>query len=336
MTATDHYKVLGIARNASEDEIKKAYRQLAKQWHPDKNKDPGAEDKFKEIGAAYETLKDGEKRRVYNMQKDGDAEREKMRRENASRTFGTGNNTTNTGSGFSSRFGPGSSFSFNNGGANFTFRSTFSTFGDTDKNKKSRKEQNKENNASSGTNAGKDKNSRKKAGGKTYDSNSSFKQRRTFDFGRPEWSHDFHDPEDDSTFSFKFFDSTNPFKDDPFEDFDKMFDDFFQDPFFSRSTMPKPMFEDIFDFNNMSGTSARARPEFNVFGYTQGHGGTEGSSPRRHRARRKSAEEDMWDWSNPIFGDKRKQDEDLYEDTTAEGWYGVHMCTHTCTLCTHL
>ena len=54
----DYYKTLGVPRTASDDQIKKAYRKLALKYHPDKNKDPGAEDKFKEIAEAYEVLSD--------------------------------------------------------------------------------------------------------------------------------------------------------------------------------------------------------------------------------------------------------------------------------------
>ena len=52
----DYYEVLGVSKNATPDEIKKAYRKLAMKYHPDVNKDPGAEDKFKEINEAYERM----------------------------------------------------------------------------------------------------------------------------------------------------------------------------------------------------------------------------------------------------------------------------------------
>lgn len=63
----DYYKMLGIARNASEDEIKKAYRRLALKYHPDKNKAPGAEERFKEVAEAYEVLSDKRKRDIYDQ-----------------------------------------------------------------------------------------------------------------------------------------------------------------------------------------------------------------------------------------------------------------------------
>ena len=61
----NHFTVLGLKAGASDDDIKKAYRTLAKRYHPDKNKEAGAEEKFKEIAAAYEILKDGQKREMY-------------------------------------------------------------------------------------------------------------------------------------------------------------------------------------------------------------------------------------------------------------------------------
>ncbi|HHH40567.1 MAG TPA: molecular chaperone DnaJ [Chloroflexi bacterium] len=62
----DYYEVLGVSRTASQEEIKKAYRRLARQYHPDVNKSPDAEARFKEINEAYEVLGDPEKRAAYD------------------------------------------------------------------------------------------------------------------------------------------------------------------------------------------------------------------------------------------------------------------------------
>lgn len=63
----DYYAILGVSKGASDDELKKAYRKLALKYHPDKNKSPGAEEKFKEIGEAYDVLSDPRKRQIYDQ-----------------------------------------------------------------------------------------------------------------------------------------------------------------------------------------------------------------------------------------------------------------------------
>ena len=66
-TKRDYYEVLGVSKTASEDEIKSNYRKLAKKYHPDLNKEPGAEEKFKEVQEAYEVLSDSNKRARYDQ-----------------------------------------------------------------------------------------------------------------------------------------------------------------------------------------------------------------------------------------------------------------------------
>lgn len=65
--ARDYYEMLGVSRNADADELKQAYRRLARKYHPDVNKEPEAEDRFKEISRAYEVLSDADMRSRYNQ-----------------------------------------------------------------------------------------------------------------------------------------------------------------------------------------------------------------------------------------------------------------------------
>ena len=66
MKYKDYYKILGVARGASDEEIKKAYRKLARKYHPDVSKEANAKERFQEVAEAYETLKDKEKRAAYD------------------------------------------------------------------------------------------------------------------------------------------------------------------------------------------------------------------------------------------------------------------------------
>ncbi len=63
----DYYSLLKIRRDATQDEVKRAYRRLARELHPDVNPDPETQERFKEITQAYEVLSDTEKRRMYDM-----------------------------------------------------------------------------------------------------------------------------------------------------------------------------------------------------------------------------------------------------------------------------
>jgi molecular chaperone DnaJ len=70
----DYYEVLGVPRDASSEDIKKAFRKLAFQYHPDRNREDGAAEKFKEINEAYEVLSDADKRSAYDRFGHGGAE----------------------------------------------------------------------------------------------------------------------------------------------------------------------------------------------------------------------------------------------------------------------
>lgn len=109
MANKDYYSVLGVEKNASEDEIKSAYRRLAKKYHPDLNKTEEAANKFKEINEAYEVLGDSKKRANYDQFGSADGN-----------PFGAGGNA---GGGFGDFFGGGA------GGFSDIFSDIFSAFG---------------------------------------------------------------------------------------------------------------------------------------------------------------------------------------------------------------
>ncbi len=96
----DYYKILGVERTASAEEVKKAYRRLAHKYHPDVNRSPDAEAKFKEVAEAYEVLKDPEKRKTYD-QFGGNWKDAQNARGGGTCDFGFGNGRQYTRSGFS-------------------------------------------------------------------------------------------------------------------------------------------------------------------------------------------------------------------------------------------
>jgi curved DNA-binding protein len=111
----DFYQILGVPRNADQDEIQRAYRKLARAYHPDVNSDPGAEDRFKEVSEAYDVLSDPQTRRRYDAfgpdfrQVPEDVDPEQWRRARASAGAGAG-------AGSQTRAGRGSGgFSFSGG-----------------------------------------------------------------------------------------------------------------------------------------------------------------------------------------------------------------------------
>jgi curved DNA-binding protein len=87
LSYTDYYEVLGVARDADNDAIRRAYRKLAREYHPDLNSDSDAEERFKEIGEAYEVLSDAEKRERYDRLGDRWAETEREAPEESFQEF---------------------------------------------------------------------------------------------------------------------------------------------------------------------------------------------------------------------------------------------------------
>jgi curved DNA-binding protein len=130
VSETDYYKLLGVDKKASQDEIKKAYRKLAMKYHPDRNKgDKSAEEKFKKISEAYAVLSDKEKRKQYDTFGASDF-RQRYSQEDIFRSFNFGDifrefgfEDSSFGNVFTGGGGPGRGFSFSFGGGDpFTSR----------------------------------------------------------------------------------------------------------------------------------------------------------------------------------------------------------------------
>ena len=110
MAKRDYYEVLGISKTASQDEIKKAYRNLARKHHPDVDKSAGAEERFKEINEAYQVLADSQKREAYDRF--------------GHTAFEPGTSAGASPGGFRVEYGPGVEFDFDFSG----FRDPFDIF----------------------------------------------------------------------------------------------------------------------------------------------------------------------------------------------------------------
>lgn len=95
MDYKDYYKVMGVNRDASAKDIKLAYRRLARKYHPDISKEPKAEEKFKEVGEAYEVLKDPEKRKVYDQYGKDWEQAQQSQQTHASQGFAWDDNNSN-------------------------------------------------------------------------------------------------------------------------------------------------------------------------------------------------------------------------------------------------
>ena len=236
MTAKTYYEVLGVDKKASQEDIKKSYRALAKQYHPDKNKEEGAEEKFKEISAAYDTLKDENKRRTYDLDLTvEDIERRKKERKANKKE----EDDLFTRSAFNFTF-PGNSstkFTFSTGGGpSFNFKSSFFFDDDEFFNKRHSRRDREKDQENEKENDPKEGASSKRKKGKKYD-----KRRKTYNFERPSWDSNFgtDKPSSGSREQFRstpFADhfGTAPRMDDPFNNFEKIFKNFFKDdPFFA-------------------------------------------------------------------------------------------------------
>ena len=267
----DHYKVLGVNRLASEDDIKKAYRNLAKQYHPDKNKAKDAEEKFKEIGAAYEVLKDKDKKKLYDMQLEGDEEKARMEKEQRSKqqqscssTYFNTNKTSET-----------------KNTKEKTFR--FSFFDDDEFFKPPTFEKSK-----NGTSSAREQNK---------DTNKKNKTKRNSKFEHPTWKDNWtnDDMKNDVRSFFRAFSKVNENMfsskrfNRPFSDFDEIFKEFFDgnDPFMD-------MFND--PFFNLNANIPTSHPNL---------GRRHSSANKKAKAERDL--EDMWDWSKPMFNHKQKE-----------------------------
>ena len=231
----NHFETLGVKPGASEDEIKKAYRSLAKKWHPDKNKESGAEEKFKEISAAYDYLKSADRRDILERDLSRPKDNSKTQPNSGTSYFKTKETYDNTNN------GTGSYYKFGQNSENRYNYSSFRTFGD----------EQKESNFKGEFRTGK----KKKAGTK--------KKTGTGNKGWKPWNHDWNSMDeeyDNVSFSAPTSDRTSPNFSFAFksfvDDLGMQFDSFFATPGtgpweFSAFFGETDPFDDLFSYGKM-------------------------------------------------------------------------------------
>lgn len=291
MTVSDPYKTLGIDCKASDDEVKKAYRNLAKKFHPDKNKSTDAEEKFKEIGAAYDLLKDVEKRRIYDMQRAGDEEKaanvrtkfQQSSHRSASTPRADSARQTNSRQKAGPRTFTFTFASFNDDDDNdedITFEKFFhDNFNDEEKTNTSRKNRNK-------------RKSWREHAKEAAGANQPFGE-------RPEWDKNWNDtPQANPVFG-----DFDPIFGKQISDMNHLLSGLLGDSPLFRFRGNSGLLDDDFFFNSLS------------------------DRPRAPRTRpRRSTLADMWDWSAPMFRRRKNDPFASFEDSEGKNQVFVYMC----------
>jgi len=298
MAVTDHYKVLGVDRKATPEQIKKAYRSLAKQYHPDKNKTAGAEEKFKTIAAAYAVLSDSDKRRTYDLQQTTDNDRQSRPKQYEQDTSNSSQSSTreryrqtdpeeeneSSSTGWA-RFRRSNQ---SNQNGHFQFHHFFTDFADFDDFFESLRQ--------SGA-------ARTMAGANSKASKQFRKPRTTFSFsfatpGRPEWNNDFFE--------------------EAFTNMEREFDEFFDGSGFPSmfETAPNP-----FRFTSPFTEAYDGSGDEEWFDIASG----KRVGPRK--AETESDFDDMWDWSTPMFKNKPSLHTPRTTRKSKNPLYSVMMCS---------
>lgn len=282
MTTSDLYRIMGVDKTATCEDIKKAYRALALKYHPDKNKEDGAEEKFKEIAAAYETLKDEDKRIIYDYEVSEAEKRTKGRNKG-------GCNETNE---KFKKESASSGFSYKQNGTSFEFRSSYSSES-SEKSSRGKSGPDKENRS----------NKKGEKGSHTKQSSPKFKstERPKPSYAQSEWQKKFGKGSKsrkngaDPMFGFRFSyidGSDSEDAEDPFDEVDSMFERLFGSPMFASSG-PRSK-------SPVSGARKGKSVSFDLnglIGFKNVH------VPKQKE--KADLMKDMWDWSKPMWDRKK-------------------------------